>query len=632
MIRRIIDWSLRFRLLLVVAAAVLLFFGVGKLREMAVDVYPEFGPVVVEVQSEALGLSAHEVAELITVPLEADLLSNIPWVDILRSKSVAGLSSVELIFEPGTELMRARQVVQERLSEAAVALPGASKPPQMLQPRSSMTRVMMIGLTSESQSAIDMSVLARWNIRPRLMGIPGVANVAIWGQREQQLQVLADPARLQALRVPLQDVIETTANALWASPLSFVEAAVPGTGGFIDTPNQRIGIQHISPITSPPDLARITLAGRPDLRLADVASVVEDHQPLIGDAILNNGPGLLLVVEKWPESSTLEVTRRVEEALAAMAPGLGGITVDSSIYRPASYIENAIDNLTRFMAAAAVLIFLVFVALLLDWRAALLGAITIPLSLIAAAVIVHLLGGTMNLMVLGGLVVALVLLIDDAVIRAFAIRRSLEDQTQGGSTAAAIREGLAEAHRPLTYAALIVLVGLLPLVLLERCTRRLLSADGSRLWRSGSGVRRDRRNTGARPRHGALPGRAATASAVPFCPIAPAPLRGCSCVGAGGAASGNRRSCNCYSRRGWTADPSESAEPAARRERAQFARSLGWAARRLSSRDGPDGEQGSKRDQGNSRRGRCRLARGPRNHFRPGSGNQFRRDLDSHRS
>ena len=147
--------------------------------------------------------------------------------------------------------MRARQVVQERISEAAVALPGASKPPQMLQPRSSMTRVMMIGLTSASQSTIDMSVLARWNIRPRFMGVPGVANVAIWGQREQQLQVLADPAKLEAHRVPLQDVIETTANALWASPLSFVEAAVPGTGGFIDTPNQRIGVQHISPITSP---------------------------------------------------------------------------------------------------------------------------------------------------------------------------------------------------------------------------------------------------------------------------------------------------------------------------------------------------------------------------------------------
>ncbi|MDP9137811.1 MAG: efflux RND transporter permease subunit, partial [Pseudomonadota bacterium] len=181
MIRGIIDWSQRFRLLFLVGAAVLLFVGISRIRAMAVDVYPEFGPVIVDVQSEALGLSANEVAELVTVPLEADLLSNIPWVDILRSKSVPGLSSIELIFEPGTDRLRARQVVQERLSEAAVALAGASKPPQMLQPRSSMTRVMMVGLSSSTKTPIEMSVLARWNIRPRLMGVPGVANVAIWG-------------------------------------------------------------------------------------------------------------------------------------------------------------------------------------------------------------------------------------------------------------------------------------------------------------------------------------------------------------------------------------------------------------------------------------------------------------------
>jgi len=238
MIRAVIDWSLRFRLLVIVAAAVVLFFGIGRLRDMPIDVLPEFGPVVVEVQSEALGLSAQEVTEFVTVPLEADLLSNIPWVDILRSKSVPGLSSIELVFQPGTDLLRARQVVQERLSEAVVALPGASKPPQMLQPRSSNTRVLMVGLSSKTLSLIQMSVLARWNIRPRLMGVAGVANVAIWGQREQQLQVLADPKKLQFSRVPLLEVIETTANALWASPLSFVEAAVPGTGGFIDTPTR----------------------------------------------------------------------------------------------------------------------------------------------------------------------------------------------------------------------------------------------------------------------------------------------------------------------------------------------------------------------------------------------------------
>jgi CzcA family heavy metal efflux pump len=468
MLRAVIDWSLKFRLLVTVVATVLLFFGISRLHEMPIDVLPEFGPVVVEVQSEALGLSAQEVAEFVTVPLEADLLSNIPWVDILRSKSVPGLSSIELIFESGTDLLRARQVVQERLSEAVVALPGASKPPQMLQPRSSSTRVLMVGLSSKSLSLIEMSVLARWNIRPRLMGVPGVANVAIWGQREQQLQVLADPKKLNGLKVPLLQVIETTANALWASPLSFVEAAVPGTGGFIDTPNQRIGIQHISPITKPADLAQITLGERPDLRLSDLATVVEDHQPLIGDAILKKGPGLLLVIEKWPGTSTLEVTRGVEEALAAMAPGLQGIELDSKIYRPATYIEDAIDNLTIVMIVSAILIILVLVGFLFDWRMALIGAVTIPISLIAAAIVIDLLGGTMNLMVLGGLVIALVLIIDDAVIRAYTLRHRLHEAGDAiQPKAVIIREILAKEYGPLAVATVIILVGLIPLFFLN---------------------------------------------------------------------------------------------------------------------------------------------------------------------
>jgi Cu/Ag efflux pump CusA len=468
MISGIVDWSLKYRLLVLALAAVALFLGIGQLRKMAVDVYPEFGPVVVEVQSEALGLSAQEVAEMVTVPLEADLLSNVPFVDILSSKSVPGLSSIEIVFEPGTELLKARQVVQERLAEAMVALPGASKPPQMLQPRSSMTRAMMIGLSSKDLSLIDMSVLARWNIRPRLMGIPGVANVAIWGQREQQLQVLADPDRMQAQRVPLINVIETTANALWSSPLSFVEASVPGTGGFIDTPNQRIGIHHISPIKSPADLAKIAIEGRPDLRLSDVATVVEDHQPLIGDALLKSGPGLILVVEKWPNASTLEVTRRVEGALAAMAPGLKGVEIDSQLYRPASYIESAVDDLTIVMVIAAALILLVLMWALFDWRSALIAAITIPVSVIATTLTLHFAGQSMNLMVVGGIAAALVLIIDDAVVLGCNLKRRLTaPRLSGQSTAQIITSALSETHGPLAFAVLIILLGLVPLFFLK---------------------------------------------------------------------------------------------------------------------------------------------------------------------
>src|SRR2546422_4151785 len=180
--------SLRFGRLVIAVAIGLLIFGVAQLRSAPVDVYPEFTPPVVEIQTEALGLSAAEVEQLLTVPLEADLLNGVAWLDKIRSESIPGLSSISLLFEPGTDLLRARQMVQERLSQPN-AIPAVSKAPVMLAPVSSTSRIMMIGLSSDKLSLIDMSVLARWNIKPRLMGVPGVANVTSWGQRERELQV-----------------------------------------------------------------------------------------------------------------------------------------------------------------------------------------------------------------------------------------------------------------------------------------------------------------------------------------------------------------------------------------------------------------------------------------------------------
>src|ERR671931_2825400 len=180
MIRSIVGSCLKFRLLVFVGAAALLFVGVTQLRHMSVDVLPEFGPTTVEVQTEALGLSAPEVEQLITVPMEQDLLNGVAFLDDIRSESVPGLSRILLVFEPGTNMYRARQAVTERLTQAH-ALPNFSKPPQMLEPLSATNRVMMIGLSSKRLSPIQMSVLARWTIAPRLMGVRGVANVAIWG-------------------------------------------------------------------------------------------------------------------------------------------------------------------------------------------------------------------------------------------------------------------------------------------------------------------------------------------------------------------------------------------------------------------------------------------------------------------
>ena len=426
MMRWIVGSSLRFRGLVVALAVAILALGITQLRDMSVDVLPEFGPTTVEVQTEALGLSAPEVEQLITVPMEQDLLNGVAFLDDIRSESVPGLSRILMIFEPGTSIFRARQAVAERLTQAH-ALPNVSKPPQMLQPVSSTNRVLMVGVSSQSTSAIEMSVLARWTIVPRLMGVPGVANVAIWGQRDRQLQVQVDPERLRDRNVSLSQVIESTGNALWFSPLSFVEASTPGTGGFIDTANQRLGIQHFSPITTAATLSQVALEdtnGR-RLQLGDVASVVENHQPLIGDAVVKNGRGLVLVVEKFPDASALDVTRGVEDAINSMRPGLSGLEFDTTVYRPASYIDKAISNVRLALIAAAVLLALVFTAFLGRWRAAVVGLVTIPLSIITGALVLYALGKTMNAMVLAGLVAALVLVIDEAVVDIDNITRRL---------------------------------------------------------------------------------------------------------------------------------------------------------------------------------------------------------------
>ena len=291
MMRWIVGSSIHFRLLVVVAAAVMMYVGVTQFRDIPVDVVPEFSRPYVEIQTEALGLSAEEVEAMITTPMEADLLNGTPWVEEIRSESMNGLSSIRMYFEPGTDLLDARQVTQEHLSQV-YALPSVSKPPTMLQPVSSVGRCMTVGLSSKELSLIQMSVLARWTVKPRLMGLPGVANVSIWGQRERQMQVQVDPKVLRDKGVTLDQIIRTTGNALWVSPLTYLDASTPGSGGFIDTPNQRLGIQHISPISSAEQLADVAVEGT-KLRLGDVAHVVEDHQPLIGDAVVDDAPALI---------------------------------------------------------------------------------------------------------------------------------------------------------------------------------------------------------------------------------------------------------------------------------------------------------------------------------------------------
>ena len=258
--RWIVEKSLRFRFIVVALGVTMMTFGFGQLKNTPIDVFPEFAPPRVEVQTSSFGLSTSEIESLITIPME-QALNGLPNLAVLRSKSVPQLSSIELIFERGTDLFDARQLVQERLATITATLPTWAAPPFILQPLSATSRVMKIGISSDEYSVIDMSMLSYWKIRGRLLRVPGVANVAIWGEQLRMMQVQVDPKRLAANDVTLNQVMEVSADALTAGILRFSPGAHIGTGGFIETPSQRLQVEHQLPIVKPSDLGSSKLIG-----------------------------------------------------------------------------------------------------------------------------------------------------------------------------------------------------------------------------------------------------------------------------------------------------------------------------------------------------------------------------------
>lgn len=475
MMRGIIGFSLKFRYLVVALAGAMMVFGITQLRSTPIDVFPEFAPPKVEVQTACLGLTASEVESLVTVPLE-ESLAGVEGLDVIRSKSVSQLSSIVLIFEPGTDLLKARQVVSERVATVTPSLPTWAAPPVMISPLSSTSRAMKIGITSDKLSTIDLSMISYWTIRARLLQVPGVANVAIWGERLEMPQVQVDPARMQANKISLNKIMLTTADSLDAGLLQYSDGAVIGRGGHIENANQRISVQHVLPILTPEDLAKVTIDKKPDgspLLLRDVANVVIDHQQLIGDAVINDGPGLMLIVEKLPWGNTLEVTRNVEKALDDMRAGLPDVNIDTTIFRPATFIETAIHNLSKALFIGCLLVIIVLFLFLYEWRAALISLISIPLSLLAAGLVLDIRGATINTMVLAGLIIAVGVVVDDAIIDIENIvRRIREHRLKGGkrSTASIILDASLEVRRPIIYATLINVVAVVPVFFLDGLT------------------------------------------------------------------------------------------------------------------------------------------------------------------
>lgn len=466
MLRAIVDLSLRQRHVVVLTAAVLLLLGGWSLVRAPFDVFPEFAPPLVEVQTEAPGMSSQAVENLVTIPLES-AVNGVPSMTTLRSKSVQGLSSVVMFFERGTDLFQARQMVGERVTVAASKLPAQVQTPRVMPPLSSTSRVLHIGLTPKKPERLqpgepkldvtDVSVLHRWVVEPRLLRVPGVANVSAYGQHDKQYQVLVKPEDLRAHNVTLDQVKQAVRDSV-----------VQGSAGFHDTPNQRLAVQFATPVERPEDLARIIVAHRNGgpLYLGQVATLVTGNPPFIGEGVINDEPGLFVVVEKYPWANMLDVTRLTEKALEELRPSLPGVEITTNIFRPATFIELALDNLQWAMILGCVLVCLILVAFLFEWRTAAISLTAIPLSIVAALAVLVYWGVTINTMVLAGLAIAIGEVVDDAIIDVENIVRRLREnrlRPDPRPALAVVLDASLEVRSAVVYASFIVIFVCLPI-------------------------------------------------------------------------------------------------------------------------------------------------------------------------
>jgi CzcA family heavy metal efflux pump len=459
MLAALVRAALTQRVLVLAMAALLVVLGIRASTDVPLDVFPEFAPPIVEIQTEAPGLSTEEVESLITVPVET-AVNGVPDLATLRSKSVLGLSSVTILFDRGTDVIRARQLVQERVTQVQGRLPTAARPPVMLPPLSSTSRAMKIGISSKKLDQMQLSELVRWTIRPKLMAVPGVANVAVWGYRDRQLQVLVDPDRLRAAGITLNELRLATSDAV-----------LVGGGGFVDTPNQRLAVQQAGAVQTAADLARtvVKIAGDAPVRVGDVARVTEGFAAPIGNAIIDDGPGLMLIVEKQPTGNTLQLTRDVEKAIAELRPGARDVKIDTTIFRPATFIEKSIDNLTHALMIGCLLVAIVLFVFTRDWRQATISLVAIPLSLLGAGLVLLWSGATINTMVIAGLVIALGEVVDDAIIDVENIARRLRLNREAGNPKSpfdVVLSASLEVRTAVVFASLIVMLVFLPIFFL----------------------------------------------------------------------------------------------------------------------------------------------------------------------
>jgi CzcA family heavy metal efflux pump len=473
MLSAIVQFSLRFRGIVIAIACLIVLYGLYTTEHARLGVFPEFAPPEVTIQTEVPGLSPEQVETLATQRIENVLIGTV-GLQSIRSSSIQGLSVVTIVFSDGIDIYKARQMVGERLLEITSQMPQGVAAPIMAPLTSATSVIMSIGLTAEAGSAMDLRTFADWTVRPRLLAVPGVAKLSIYGGGERELQIQVDPARLLAHGISIDDVL-TAARA---------STGVRGAG-FVETRNQRIVIQTEGQSITPDQLGEAVLINqdRTSVRLKDVAHVLWAPAPTIGGALIMGKPGVILVVSTQYGANVLQVTAGVDQALKDLMPVLTveGITLHPTIFRAASFVHTAISNVRASLLLGGVLVAIVLVVFLYNLRTAFISLTAIPLSLLIAIIILERMGATLDTMTLGGLAIAIGEVVDDAIIDAENVFRRLNENLALGNPRrafAVVLDASLEVRSAVVYATFVVALVFLPILTMSGVQGRIFAPLG----------------------------------------------------------------------------------------------------------------------------------------------------------
>ncbi|MFN6496660.1 MAG: efflux RND transporter permease subunit [Nostoc sp. DedQUE01] len=406
MLNAILKWSIIQRWIVVLGAIVVTVLGTYNLTQMPLDVFPDFAPPQVEIQTEAPGLAPEEVETLITLPIES-AVNGTPGVETVRSASAVSISVVKVIFKWGTDIYQARQLVTERLQQVQEKLPQGVENPQISPISSPIATVLQYAFTAQTTPLMEVRRLVDRDVTNRLLAIPGVSQVIAYGGDVRQYQVLVDPAKLKAFNITLEEVTAAAKNA-----------NVNAAGGFLINPDQELIIRGVGRIESIEELGKSAIAARngTPILLQDIADVRIGAALKRGDGSFNGQPAIVLMVNKQPQNDTPTVTKAIEQAMAEVKAGLPEDVKVTETFRQENFIAAAIENVTSSLRDGTIIVSIILLMFLMNWRTAIITLSAIPLSVLIGMIILGWFGQGINTMTLGGLAVAIGSVVDDSIV------------------------------------------------------------------------------------------------------------------------------------------------------------------------------------------------------------------------